>query len=296
MNLNQLYYLRAIAQAKGLTRAAESLHVTQSNLSHSMTALETELGIPLFYKDGRNILLTPYGEEFLQYVQQSLEALEQGIQVAQSRCSPIRGLVRLSTISALSNAFIPRCVSEFGAIEENRLISFSLEEKPTRKIVRDFSRHTVDIGFGTRFAENGFIFHPVAWEELVAIVPKGHPLAGGDSVTLSDLAGEQLVTYNQFSPTRSLILTMFREQGLTPHISFEATTDQMLASFVAQGCGVGIMPRMQMLQLLEVKVLPITGVETRRHLYMFRPSDRQLLPAAQKFWDFVASRPLEERT
>ena len=230
MNLNQLYYLRAIARAKGLTRAAESLHVTQSNLSHSMTALETELGIPLFYKDGRNILLTPYGEEFLQYVQQSLEALEQGIQVAQSRCSPIRGLVRLSTISALSNAFIPRCVSEFGAIEENRLISFSLEEKPTRKIVRDFSRHTVDIGFGTRFAENGFIFHPVAWEELVAIVPKGHPLAGGDSVTLSDLAGEQLVTYNQFSPTRSLILTMFREQGLTPHISFEATTDQMLAS------------------------------------------------------------------
>ena len=47
MNLNQLYYLQAIAQARGLTRAADALYVTQSNLSHSMAALEEELGIPL---------------------------------------------------------------------------------------------------------------------------------------------------------------------------------------------------------------------------------------------------------
>ena len=46
MNLNQLYYLQAIAQARGLTRAADALYVTQSNLSHSMAALEEELGIP----------------------------------------------------------------------------------------------------------------------------------------------------------------------------------------------------------------------------------------------------------
>lgn len=52
MNLNQLYYLQAIAQARGLTRAADALYVTQSNLSHSMAALEEELGIPLLYKNG----------------------------------------------------------------------------------------------------------------------------------------------------------------------------------------------------------------------------------------------------
>ena len=67
MNLNQLYYLQAIAQARGLTRAADALYVTQSNLSHSMAALEEELGIPLLYKNGRDTLLTPYGQEFWFY-------------------------------------------------------------------------------------------------------------------------------------------------------------------------------------------------------------------------------------
>ena len=52
MNLNQLYYLQAIAQARGLTRAADALYVTQSNLSHSMAALEEELGIPFSTKTG----------------------------------------------------------------------------------------------------------------------------------------------------------------------------------------------------------------------------------------------------
>lgn len=294
MNLNQLYYLRAIARAKGLTRAAESLYVTQSSLSHSMAALEEELGIPLFYKDGRDILLTPYGREFLEYAQRALEELEQGVQVAQSRRSPARGLVRLETISDLAAQYVPRCIRQFGAVEENSEITFALEEKPTRKIVRDFAQHTVDIGFGSYFDEPGFLLHPVLREELVAVVSTGHPLASRDSVTLEELAGEKLVTYNQFSPTRSLILKMFEQKGLKPDLSFEATSDQMLASFVSLGGGVGIMPRMILLQLYQVKVLTIQGVETHRDLYMFRPKDRTLLPAAQRFWDFVAALPLEE--
>ena len=91
MNLNQLYYLQAIAQARGLTRAADALYVTQSNLSHSMAALEEELGIPLLYKNGRDTLLTPYGQEFLAYAERAIQEIEEGKRVAQSRCSPTRG-------------------------------------------------------------------------------------------------------------------------------------------------------------------------------------------------------------
>ena len=98
MNLNQLYYLQAIAQARGLTRAADALYVTQSNLSHSMAALEEELGIPLLYKNGRDTLLTPYGQEFLAYAERAIQEIEEGKRVAQSRyssslavsCTPLR--------------------------------------------------------------------------------------------------------------------------------------------------------------------------------------------------------------
>ena len=134
MNLNQLYYLQAIAQARGLTRAADALYVTQSNLSHSMAALEEELGIPLLYKNGRDTLLTPYGQEFLAYAERAIQEIEEGKRVAQSRCSPTRGQVRLGFISAVSATLIPWCVSHFYQNPDNQGITFTFDEKPTRRI------------------------------------------------------------------------------------------------------------------------------------------------------------------
>lgn len=290
MTLNQLYYLRAIAQARGLTRAAEALYVTQSNLSHSMASLEEELGIPLLYKNGRDTLLTPYGREFLEYANRAIRELEEGKRTAQSRCSPIRGQVRLGTITALSATFLPWCVGQFLQEPENSGITFTFEEKPTLRIIDDFGVYTVDIGFGTRFQDPVFQFYPVVPEELVAVVPLQNPLAQQDSVTLEQLSREPLITYNRFSPTRPLILDAFRSHGLSPNIAFEVATDPMMASFAAQNLGVGIMPCMFGLELYPVKALPIQGMETHRMLYMFRPKDRKTLPAVQKFWDFVVER------
>ena len=146
MNLNQLYYLQAIAQARGLTRAADALYVTQSNLSHSMAALEEELGIPLLYKNGRDTLLTPYGQEFLAYAERAIQEIEEGKRVAQSRCSPTRGQVRLGFISAVSATLIPWCVSHFYQNPDNQGITFTFDEKPTRRIAADFTHHALDIG------------------------------------------------------------------------------------------------------------------------------------------------------
>ena len=264
MNLNQLYYLQAIAQARGLTRAADALYVTQSNLSHSMAALEEELGIPLLYKNGRDTLLTPYGQEFLAYAERAIQEIEEGKRVAQSRCSPTRGQVRLGFISAVSATLIPWCVSNFYQNPDNQGITFTFDEKPTRRIAADFTHHALDIGFGTRFDDSSFEFCPVVPEELVAVVPAGHPLAQQEQVTLEQLRRERLVIYKQASPTH-----------------------HMLASFVSQGLGVGIMPRMFGLRLYSVRPLYIADTETHRMLYMFRPKDRRVLPAVQRFWDFV---------
>ena len=130
MNLNQLYYLQAIAQARGLTRAADALYVTQSNLSHSMAALEEELGIPLLYKNGRDTLLTPYGQEFLAYAERAIQEIEEGKRVAQSRCSPTRGQVRLGFISAVSATLIPWCVSHFYQNPTTRVLLLPLTRNP----------------------------------------------------------------------------------------------------------------------------------------------------------------------
>ena len=207
--------------------------------------------------------------------------------MAQSRCSPTRGQVRLGFISAVSATLIPWCVSHFYQNPDNQGITFTFDEKPTRRIAADFTHHALDIGFGTRFDDSSFEFCPVVPEELVAVVPAGHPLAQQEQVTLEQLSRERLVIYNQASPTRNLVLSMFRQQDLQPDVAFEVATDHMLASFVSQGLGVGIMPRMFGLRLYSVRSLYIADTETHRMLYMFRPKDRRVLPAVQRFWDFV---------
>lgn len=76
MNLQQLTYFHKIAERKNYTKASQELSVSQSNLSHSMSKLEEELGVPLFVKKGRNIEVTVHGKKFDEHVALILRELE----------------------------------------------------------------------------------------------------------------------------------------------------------------------------------------------------------------------------
>ena len=83
MNLPHLRYFVELAHTQHYTRAAERLCITQPSLSHAMAQLEMELGVPLFEKDGRNISLTRFGQQFLICAQQTLSTLDEGVEELQ---------------------------------------------------------------------------------------------------------------------------------------------------------------------------------------------------------------------
>ena len=90
MNLQQLYYFQAISRLKNYTKAAEQLLVAQSSLSHSIGDLERELGVPLFFKVGRNIDITEYGKQFLIHVDRITAELELANQELKKMGAPVR--------------------------------------------------------------------------------------------------------------------------------------------------------------------------------------------------------------
>ena len=93
MDIKNPEYILEIARQQNVTRAAEKLYVSQSNLSHSMAALEEELGIPLLYKNGRDTLLTPYGQEFLAYAERIyLQAAQDIVRIQDATLSSIASL------------------------------------------------------------------------------------------------------------------------------------------------------------------------------------------------------------
>ena len=85
MNLFHLRYFVKLAHTKHYTRAAEELCITQPSLSHAITQLENELGLPLFERSGRNTELTRFGREFLETAERALSTLDSGVGCAQAR-------------------------------------------------------------------------------------------------------------------------------------------------------------------------------------------------------------------
>ena len=82
MNLLHLRYFTELAHTLHYTRAAERLCITQPSLSHAITQLETELGVPLFEKSGRSTRLTRFGEQFLDCVEQFYAQIDEAAQEA----------------------------------------------------------------------------------------------------------------------------------------------------------------------------------------------------------------------
>ena len=81
MNLSQLYYFKRLAELQHYTKAAQELSITQPSLSGAIHSLEDELGVDLFHKKGRNIVLTKNGSEFYVYVSCALRELDKGVDI-----------------------------------------------------------------------------------------------------------------------------------------------------------------------------------------------------------------------
>ena len=111
MNLSHLHYFRELARVQHYTKAAHNLFISQPTLSHSIASLEEELGVKLFTKEGRTIKLTDEGALFAQYVEKSLDALEDGIGELEKRKGRLSGRVAWAPFNRCARRFCPkRCL------------------------------------------------------------------------------------------------------------------------------------------------------------------------------------------
>ena len=112
MNLFYLRYFVTLAHVQQYTKAAEQLCIAQPSLSHAISQLEKELGLPLFEKSGRKTTLTRFGEEFLICAEQTLATLDAGI-ASMQRSARGEGLIRLGFLRTLGVEFIPKLAAAF---------------------------------------------------------------------------------------------------------------------------------------------------------------------------------------
>lgn len=204
MTLTQMRYAIAVADTKSINEAARALFITQPSLSAAMKELETEIGIQLFRRTNRGIMVTPEGEEFLGYARQVVEQYR----LVESRYIDKKNVkkkfgVSMQHYTFAVNAFI-ETVRQFGMDQ----YEFAVHETKTWEVIQDVRSFRSEIGilyvndFNRKvltklFAEHDLEFHRLLDCRVYVYLWKGNPLAGRERITLEELAEYPCLSFEQ---------------------------------------------------------------------------------------------------
>ncbi len=288
MNLNQLYYFKTLAELEHYTKAAEKLSISQPTLSHSISALEQELGTFLFEKQGRNVVLTKYGRIYLFYVENALSHLELGKNQIERLVSEGGGHVELAYMASVGTNFVPEMIASFLNDKNNQNITFSCYEGSTKNLIYNLKREKYDVIFCSHVeTERDIDFIPVYEQTLVVIVPQNHPLSGRKKVELKDIFPYPLICYTKESGMRRIIDDLFVKAQFMPNILCQFEDVNSIAGLVAANQGVAIITDNPSINNYKVTKLEFEASYFKRQVYLAYVKNRYLPPAVQKFKDFI---------
>ena len=286
MNLQWLYYFNTISELEHYTRAAEKLHVSQSNLSHAIKELEAELGAELFERKGRNIKLTKYGEIFKPYVQKTLESLEAGVSTLKEYIDPNIGTIVMSGFQSLAQ-FSTDLMVRYQS-ETNRLdVQFQYSQGGWQNTHDALMNGTADLILATKmeYPQIGSTF--IGTHHLVVLVPEGHWLTGEAQVDLKSLDGEKFIAFDARAQLRRELAQILGNLGVNYNIVAETANDQIIYGLVAAKRGISIVPHPLAGAPYNTKLIPIANNIPQRKLYLQWDQGRYIPPAAKYFRDYI---------
>lgn len=290
MNLKQLEYFRVIAELEHFTKASEKLLISQSSLSHSIKELETELGVELFRRQGRNVKMTKYGQMFLPYVEQSLDILNEGCKRLRDDVDPNTGTINISIPPSLV-PFISYLTVRYFSETGRTNVNFKINQVGTYdEISQQVMNGDVDLAFSTIMESPDIGKVQLGYHEMVLVVSKTHRMARRKSIDLRDVDGERFIAFPHSTQIRRNLDEVFSELNVNPKIAVETVQDNVMYGLVAAGHGVAIVPRPLGTVPYNIKVLPIENSRPEpRVLFLLWNKKGYLPPAALRFMDFVES-------
>ena len=288
MTLNQLGYFYQAAVLQHFNQAAEKMNISEPSLSRSISSLEDELGVTLFEKRGRNVILTKAGEIFLEQATQILDDVKRA-ENKMHHLATDGGHIDIAYVSPLAREYIPRTVRNFLSLEQNKNITFNFNQDITSVNIEGLKKGAYDLIFGSYSAnEPNIEFVPIIKQEIVAILPIGHPLSRKEAVEATDFADYQVLGYSRHSGLGKYTRSFFKEHGIAPNFICESPDENGIASLVAQGFGIALVADVDTIYRDEICIRPLISSESFSHtVYMGYMRGKYQLPAVQRFIAFV---------
>ena len=286
MDWHQLKYFQTLANVENFTKASIELVLSQPALSRSISRLEEEIGVPLFERKSRGVILNNYGQIFLKHANRALSEIEEAKQEIHDLVNPHHGTISLAFIQTLGSSFVPELISSFQ--KEYPDIRFQLYQHATSKILKQLESAEIDIGFCSPQEPIEHLSSiPIVKDELFLIVPIDHRLAGVEEVDLAEVAHDPFVLFKPETAVREVTERLCHEAGFHPKMSFEGFEESTVAGLVGAKFGVALIPFTPGLDRNKISLIRIRKPHSVREIRMVWRTDGYMSPAVERFRFFV---------
>jgi len=243
-SLRQLQYAVAVADARSFRRAAEQCGVSQPSLSAQLAQLEGALGVRLFERDRRRVLLTAAGADLIERARRVLVDADDLVDAARRLGDPMAGTLAIGVIPTVSPYLLPAAAPAIRR-DHPRLTVRWLEDK-TENLARELHAGRLDAALLALEADLGGPLQRevIGRDRFVLATPRAHPLAkGARPASLGDLRGTPLLLLDDGHCLRDQALAVCRG-ARTEELAFRATSLPTLAQMVSAGAGITLLPNM----------------------------------------------------
>lgn len=282
-SLRHLEVFCAVARARSFTRAAEELHVSQPVVSRTVRELERSLGVELFTRTTRSVVLTPQGEELLDLAGDLLERFERSMDRFAAYCRGDYGRIVVATLPSIAAGYLPPILVAF--IAENPGMRVEILDVTAAEAARAVESGAADLAIASPVTTRSLHSEVLVRDRFVAVLPEHHPLTGRRALTWAMLADEPFIAMSVGSSVRELTDLAMTDADVTPTNVVEARNIATAGGIIAAGLGVSAFPELVLPLLVSSAIVtrPLRAPVVHRDIAVITPTGVPLSPPAQRF-------------
>lgn len=288
MEMNILKYMAFIKTAEygSFTKAAEVLHYSQSGISRMIGDLEKEWRVTLLERSRWGVSLTSDGSRLLARAQKLCEEYRKLQMEVDDLHGVQSGLIRIGTFSSVATHWLPNIIKAFQKDHPN--IDYELLLGDYAEIEEWIAEGRVDCGFVRLPARPAFETIPLARDDLLAVLPEGHPLAESERVPASALCSEPFILLERGA--RTDVTEIFEREGLSPRVRFTTWDDYAIMSMVESGLGISVLPELILRRIPYRIVAKKLAVPAYREIGLALRERESASLAVKKFIEYLPFR------
>lgn len=282
MDLLHIRYFQKVAELGNMTRASEELHVAQPAISKIVKNLETEVGYPLFNRVGKFIELNQNGKIFLKYTNQVFQSLNDAqLEIHdynQSYIAPVRILL------TEGSRLFPNLLTQFKLLYPN--IRLNIRQDPGAQFDQDLHIYS-----GEPVTTLAPTVECILEEQINLVVPISHRLSLYDSVSFSEMYGENFIGLETSGQLRNFTDSYCLKSAFIPDTSLEVDNSTMVLDLVYAGLGVAFYPEFSWgpIDTDRGKIIKVNASGFKRCIYISYPSDKYISNSVKVFKNFAVS-------